>query len=108
VNRYSSAGYWRNKDDGSQATYRRADPTISFFPRPIKDGGEMAHTFIEHIAGKVLQRIVLTNDPDAHEVDIQFQDRTALHIQLDVQMRIELVELRDWKDGNGKLIKKFL
>jgi predicted metal-dependent HD superfamily phosphohydrolase len=23
-------------------------------------------------------------------------------------MRIELVELRDWKDGNGKLIKKFL
>jgi hypothetical protein len=109
VNRYSSAGNWRNKDDGSHASYRRADlPTISFFLRPIKAGGEMAHTFIEHIAGKVLQRIVLTNDPDAHEVDIQFQDRTALHIQLDVQMRIELVELRDWKDGNGKLIKKFL
>ena len=63
----------------------------------------MAHTFIEHVAGKVVQRIVLTNDPDAHEVDIQFQDRTAFHIQLDVQMRIELVELRDWKDGNGKL-----
>lgn len=109
MNRYSSVGNWRDKDDGSQATDRRADlPRISFFLRPIKAGGEMAHTFIEHIAGKVLQRIVLTNDPDAHEVDIQFQDRTALHIQLDVQMRIELVELRDWKDGNGKLIKKFL
>jgi hypothetical protein len=79
------------------------------FSQPTtKAGGDMAHTFIEHIAGKVLQRIVLTNDPDAHEVDIQFQDRTALHIQLDVQMRIELLELRDWKDGNGKLIKKFL
>jgi hypothetical protein len=78
------------------------------FLSPTRPGGEIAHTFIEHIAGKVSQRIVLTNDPDAHEVDIQFQDRTAFHIQLDVQMRIELVELRDWKDGNGKLIKKFL
>ena len=37
----------------------------------------MAHTFIEHIAGKVVQRIVLTNDPDAHEIEIQFQDRTG-------------------------------
>jgi hypothetical protein len=62
----------------------------------------MAHTFIEHIDGKVLQRIVLTNALDAPEIDIQFQDRTAFHIQLDVQMRIELMELRDWKDGSGK------
>jgi hypothetical protein len=75
---------------------------------PTKPEKKMAHTFIEHITSKVIQRIVLTNDPDAHEIDIQFQDRTAFHIQMDVQMRIELVELRDWKDGNGKLIKKFL
>jgi hypothetical protein len=68
----------------------------------------MAHTFIEHIAGKVVQRIVLTNDPDAHEIEIQFQDRTGFHIKLDVRMDVELVELRDWKDGNGKLIQKFL
>ena len=68
----------------------------------------MAHTFIEHIAGKVVQRIVLTNDPDAHEIEIQFQDRTGFHIELDVRMEVELVALRDWKDGNGTLIKKFL
>jgi hypothetical protein len=68
----------------------------------------VAHTFIEHIAGKVVQRIVLTNDSDAHEIDIQFQDRTGFHIELDVRMDVELVELRDWKDGNGKLVKKFL
>ena len=68
----------------------------------------MAHTFIEHIAGKVVQRIVLTNDPDAHEIDIQFQDRTGFHIQFDLRLDVELVELRDWKDGNGKLIKKFV
>lgn len=68
----------------------------------------MAQTFIEHIAGKVVQRIVLTNDPDAHEIDIQFQDRTGFHIQFDLRLDVELVELRDWKDGNGKLIKKFV
>jgi len=68
----------------------------------------MAHTFIEHIAGKVVQRIVLTNDPDAHEIEIQFQDRTGFHIKLDVRMEVELVALRNWRDGNGKLIKKFL
>ncbi len=68
----------------------------------------MAHTFIEHVAGKVVQRIVLTNDPDAHEIEIQFQDRTGLHVKLDVRMDVELVELRDWKDGNGKVIQKFL
>jgi hypothetical protein len=68
----------------------------------------MAHTFIEHVAGKVVQRIVLTNDPDAHEVEIQFEDRTGFHVKLDVRMDVELVELRDWKDGNGTLIRKFL
>jgi hypothetical protein len=68
----------------------------------------MAHTFIERVAGKVVQRIVLTNDPDAHEVEIQFEDRTGFHVKLDVRMDVELVELRDWKDGNGKLIRKFL
>lgn len=68
----------------------------------------MAQTFIEHIAGKVVQRIVLTNDRDAHEIDIQFQDRTGFHIQFDLRLDVELVELRDWKDGNGKLIKKFI
>jgi hypothetical protein len=68
----------------------------------------MAHTFIEHIAGKVVQRIVLTNDPDAHEIEIQFEDRTGFHVKLDVRMDVELVELRDWKDGNGKLLRKFL
>jgi len=68
----------------------------------------MAHTFIEHVAGKVVQRIVLTNDPDAHEVEIQFEDRTGFHVKLDVRMDVDLVELRDWKDGNGTLIQKFL
>jgi hypothetical protein len=83
-------------------------PPEYVFPYAKKGHRPVAHTFIEHIAGKVVQRIVLTNDSDAHEIDIQFEDRTGFHIQLDVRMDVELVELRDWKDGNGKLVKKFL
>lgn len=68
----------------------------------------MSHTFIEHVAGKIVQRIILTNDAEAHEIDIQFEDRTGFHIQFDLRLDVEFVELRDWKDGNGRLVKKFL
>jgi hypothetical protein len=64
-------------------------------------------TFIEHVTGKVIQRIILTTDSENHEVDIQFTDKTGFHIRLNVRMDVELIELRDWKDGNGTLIKKF-
>jgi hypothetical protein len=66
-------------------------------------------TFIEHITGKVVQQIVLTDTDNGYEIDIQFTDRTGFHVDLEIpHMVIDLIELRDWKDGNGKLIKKFV
>lgn len=65
-------------------------------------------TFIEHITGKTVQQIVLTKDEDGYEVEIQFTDKTGFHIELQMKMVVDLIELRDWKDGNGKLIKKFV
>jgi hypothetical protein len=67
-------------------------------------------TFIEHITGKTMQKIVLTKDEDGYEIDIAFTDKTAFHIELELeaQVAIDLVELRDWKTGDGKLIKKFV
>lgn len=65
-------------------------------------------TIAKGIAGKVVQRIAISQDPEFHEVDIQFQDRTGLHIEFDVRVEVALesVELLDWKTGDGKLIKK--
>ena len=65
-------------------------------------------TFIEHVHGKVVERIIFTNDTDQQELDIQFQDKTGFHLRLDVQLEVEAIELLDWKDGEGKLIHKFL
>ena len=71
---------------------------------------EMAqpHTFIEYVHGKVVERIVFVNDADHRELDIQFQDKTGFHVRLDVRLEVEAIELLDWKDGEGKLIHKFL
>jgi len=65
-------------------------------------------TFIEYAHGKVVERIVFVNDADHRELDIQFQDKTGFHLRLDVRMEVEAIELLDWKDGEGKLIHKFL
>ncbi len=67
-----------------------------------------SRTFIEHVRGKVVERIVFVNEVDDRELDIQFQDKTGFHVRLDVQLEVEAIELRDWKDGEGKVIQKFL
>jgi hypothetical protein len=30
------------------------------------------------------------------------------HIEFDMRMALELVEVRDWKTGDGKLVKRFV
>ena len=67
-----------------------------------------SHTFIEHVRGKVVERIIFVNDADQREVDIQFQEKTGFSIRLDVRLEVEAIELRDWKEGEGTLIQKFL
>ena len=70
----------------------------------------MANTqkFVEHVAGKVVEQINLTNDPNHHELEIRFEDETALHLRLYVLMQVKAVEIRDWKEGEGDLVQKFV
>lgn len=60
-----------------------------------------SHTFIEHVRSKVIERIIVVNDADQREVDIQFQDKTAFYVRLNVRLEVEAIELRDWKEGEG-------
>jgi hypothetical protein len=64
--------------------------------------------FIEHVTGRTVQQIVLTQGDDGYEIEIKFTDKTGFHIELEMKMLVDLIELRDWTDGNGKLIKKFV
>jgi hypothetical protein len=68
----------------------------------------MPRKFIKHLAGKVVQQVVVTNDDAVHEVEIRFTDKTACHIEFGMRMELELVEIRDWKTGNGRLVKRFV
>jgi hypothetical protein len=58
------------------------------------------------VAGKIIERITLTNGSDFRCVSLRFTDRTDLHFTL--CPRIEIApELMDWKTGDGKVLKEF-
>jgi len=64
--------------------------------------------FIDHVRGKVIERIVIVTDSDALELDIQFQDNTSFAVQLeaDVEVRVENAQLLGWKNGNARILRK--
>ena len=66
--------------------------------------------FTKHVAGKVVERVVVARDEDTQSVDIQFKDRTGFHIEFTVRAEVELdsVELINWKTGNKRLVKKYV
>jgi hypothetical protein len=70
----------------------------------------MPRQFTQHIAGKVVEKIVITDDDEVHEIEIRFTDKTACHIEFGARIRLDLdlVEVRNWKTGNGKLVKRFV
>lgn len=69
---------------------------------------ENSRKFVEPVAGKVVEKIILTNEPELREVEIRFQDKTAFSVLLNLQLEVTDIELKDWTDGEEKVIKKFL
>lgn len=66
--------------------------------------------FTKHVAGKVVQHVIVAQDEDIQSVDIQFKDRTGFHVEFAVRTEVDLdsVELIDWKTGNMRLVKKYV
>ena len=58
------------------------------------------------VAGKVIEKITLTNESDFRCVSLRFSDRTALHFTLHPRIEIS-PELMDWKTGDGKVLKEY-
>ncbi len=57
-------------------------------------------------AGKVVEMITLTNEPDFRAVTVRFTDRTAMHFTLHARIEAH-PELMDWKTGDGKILKQY-
>lgn len=61
------------------------------------------------VQGKVVDGIAIFDEQDGFfEIDIRFQDKTGFHIRRDSRMVLEAAELRDWKEGEGALVGKFV
>jgi hypothetical protein len=58
------------------------------------------------MAGKVVEEVTITNEPDFRDVSIRFKDKTALHFGFWTKLCIDS-ELVDWKTGNGRRTHKF-
>jgi len=57
-------------------------------------------------AGKTIERVTLTNEPEFRAVTIRFSDKTALHFSVNTQVDFD-AELIDWRTGNGRPIKAY-
>lgn len=69
----------------------------------------MSNHEFKDVAGKVIESVAFLKNADGVSLlDLRFQDKTGFHIRLDVRLALEAAELRDWKDGEGTLVKKFL
>lgn len=68
----------------------------------------MAQRILEYkeVAGKVVEKVTLTNEDDWHMLTVRFTDKTQLGFQ--IKMRLEAMpELTDWKSGDGKSLKQY-
>lgn len=69
----------------------------------------MAKREIKDISGKVVESITFFDDQDGtFDLDIKFQDKTGLHLSLRPLIALEAAELRNWKEGEGELLRKFV
>ena len=62
------------------------------------------------VLGKGVEQVIVHEEAEAglNQVEIRFQDKTGLAIVLDCKLVLESAELRDWAEGEGTLVKKFV
>ena len=67
----------------------------------IKPSGNLRR-YTEHIKGKVLEELSITNELECRVISMLFQDRTELAITIDIKM-LGRIELFDVKTGDLEL-----
>jgi hypothetical protein len=68
----------------------------------------MSQRILEYtdVAGKVVEKVTLTNEEDWRMITIRFTDKTQLAFQLKTRLEAK-PELTDWKTGNGKTLNTY-
>jgi len=70
----------------------------------------MRREFKEAVKGKVVEAVEIFFDETGGvgDLDIKFEDKTGFHIRLAARMTLETAELRDWREGEGTLVRKLV
>jgi len=61
---------------------------------------------MEEVKGKIVDYVEFHTSSESHDIDITFQDKTALHFSIDPGFLVE-TEFVDWKTGNWRPIKRW-
>jgi hypothetical protein len=56
--------------------------------------------------GKRVEAVELLTAPDYHSISINFQDKTALHFQVQTGFTVK-ADLSDWKTGEQRILRKW-
>jgi hypothetical protein len=78
---------------------RRGKTTIRRFP------GRSFHRF-EEAKGKAIDYIEFFTSDGFHNIDIAFDDKTAMHFVIEPSFTLE-TDYADWKTGNWRPLKKW-
>lgn len=57
-------------------------------------------------AGKTIEKVTVTNEPEFRAVTIRFTDKTAIHFAVRLRVNFD-AELIDWQTGNGQPIRTY-
>jgi hypothetical protein len=60
------------------------------------------------VKGRIIERVELSISADDYSIDICFQDKTALHFDIDIERCISVTpDYADWKTGNWRSLKRW-
>ena len=60
------------------------------------------------VKGKIIERVEVSLTPDDYVIEIRFDDKTALNIDMEPEPGIKVTpDYSDWKTGNWKPIKRW-
>ncbi|MBZ5509502.1 MAG: hypothetical protein LAO78_28960 [Acidobacteriia bacterium] len=69
------------------------------------EGGRSFHRF-EEAKGKAIDYIEFFTSDGYHNIDIAFDDKTAVHFVIEPSFTLD-TEYADWKTGNWRLLKRW-
>jgi hypothetical protein len=79
------------------------------FQNPVGIHGTGDKVFTKSVQGKIVERIVLSDDAEEIAIDVRFTDTTSFNVRLAPgQIQVKGGDVLGWKDGDSFVIEELL